>query len=146
MVYCADRVAELGATVELLKKQLQEQEEEANNVISQWQDSYNDAENRCAEMEQELANIRNEKDTAISEEPVQECDQPGTQDQELMARIDSLEVELTQARDALSGDEDVVNQWEGESFTCSFFVEGDGFLTLFSAYFVLYLCRKGRRA
>ena len=111
---CADRVAELGATVEELQKQLQEQEEEANGVISQWQDSYNDAEQRCGEMEKELERLRDGADSQSPKAEGQNMERTPnqTRDQDLIAKIDNLELELAQATDALSGDEDVVNQWE----------------------------------
>ena len=42
-----------------------EQEEEANNVINQWQESFADAEKRCEEMETRLE--ASQKDSADGE-------------------------------------------------------------------------------
>jgi chromosome segregation ATPase len=52
--FITERVAELEATVKSLETQLQEQEEEANNVISQWQESCTASDDKCSELEQKL--------------------------------------------------------------------------------------------
>jgi chromosome segregation ATPase len=117
---CPDRVVELEATVELLQQQLQEQEDEANGVISQWQESYNEADKRCTEIEKEMEEFRKSKDSPRFDvqENVEENRHPQTQDEELISRIEGLETELTEEREALAGDEDIINQWEG-MFRCA---------------------------
>ena len=49
-----ERVAELEITVEALQNELREQEDEANEVIRQWQDNCTASELRCSIIEEEM--------------------------------------------------------------------------------------------
>jgi chromosome segregation ATPase len=53
-----ERTAELEATVDSLKIQLQEQETEASEAIEQWQESYTLSEEKCAELAEELEKLK----------------------------------------------------------------------------------------
>jgi chromosome segregation ATPase len=56
----ADRVSELESTIQSLETQLEDQEQEATNVIAQWQASFSEADDKCAELEKELETARAE--------------------------------------------------------------------------------------
>jgi aryl carrier-like protein len=56
----------LEATIESLQTQLHEQEAEANYAITQWQDEYTVAEDKCAGLESELQALK-EKQNAQGE-------------------------------------------------------------------------------
>ena len=49
-----DRVAELESTIQSLEAQLEQQEQEATNAISQWQESFSEADDKCAQLDKEL--------------------------------------------------------------------------------------------
>jgi predicted RNase H-like nuclease (RuvC/YqgF family) len=62
-----ERTAELEATVDSLKIQLQEQETEASEAIEQWQESYTLSEEKCTELAQELEKLKpSQEDTGNS--------------------------------------------------------------------------------
>jgi chromosome segregation ATPase len=112
------RVAELEATVQSLETQMHDQEEEANNVISQWQESCTASDGSCAELEKELAALRKDKESL---DIATKADLTPASNEELFAKLGALEAELKEAQETLSRDEDVVSQWEGRScrISCS---------------------------
>lgn len=74
-----DRVSELECELELVQKQLIEQEKEANDAINLWQDSFTSSEDKCIELEEKLkksiaslAEMRDELDTLRSKTAVLE--------------------------------------------------------------------------
>jgi hypothetical protein len=56
-------VTNLESTVKELEEQLREQELEADAAIGQWEETYSASEERCAELEEELALVKMEKVT-----------------------------------------------------------------------------------
>lgn len=113
----AERVAELEATVQSLEQQMQDQEEEANNVISQWQESCTASDDMCSELKKELEEVRKDKeslDKALeSGGSVQVVESPPTNEGELLKKLSDTQEELKIAKETLSRDEVVVHQWEG---------------------------------
>lgn len=123
---------------------MQDQEAEANAVISQWQDSFNDSENRCSQLKEELENAKTEKESletsleiaknddkhfeeakssldaqiATLEDAIEDEleDVLHVDNHEAIGRdtIEQLKEELKVAEDTLARDEDVVQQWEGK--------------------------------
>ena len=59
--FVQDRVSELESNLQDLQNQLQEQEEEANGVIEQWQESCNAAEEKASRCERDLEASLNAK-------------------------------------------------------------------------------------
>ena len=134
-----ERVTELESTVQGLQSQLEQQELDAKSVIDQWQEACSTSDARCSELEQELENLKkdsieNAKVGGVEEAPSHELS-PGVQTQSAHAffstgepdsgnhRINALEEQLKEteaalreAREILSRDEDVVQQWEGMYF------------------------------
>ncbi len=53
-----ERTAELESKIESLETELRESEAEANEVISQWQESCAVAESKCASVEEELRDLK----------------------------------------------------------------------------------------
>ena len=62
------RVSELEANVQSLETQLADQEREANDVISQWQESYSLADDKCKELSSELHAAKLDKESLLSSE------------------------------------------------------------------------------
>jgi chromosome segregation ATPase len=98
---------------------MQEQEEEANNVIAQWQESFNESEkkcsNKCAQLEEELEAVKKEKDsleksletTEKDDEPLEEA--KSSLDANIAALEDAIEDELEDVKvmeeEGLQGDD-----------------------------------------
>jgi chromosome segregation ATPase len=57
-----------------LETQLEEQEQEANNVIAQWQETYSKTDERCAELNKELAAAKTEIKDLKNDQPNQSPD------------------------------------------------------------------------
>lgn len=62
------RVSELEANVQSLEMQLADQEREANDVISQWQESYSTADDKCKELSSELHAAKLDMESLLSSE------------------------------------------------------------------------------
>ncbi|CAJ1953476.1 unnamed protein product [Cylindrotheca closterium] len=105
-----DRVTELETAVQSLESQLKEQEKEAYNAISQWQESYTAADEKCAALETELTALR----SGMAPDGIQS---DGMQDRvlQLESTVQSLESQLQEQEKEAS---DVVLQWE-ESYTAA---------------------------
>jgi chromosome segregation ATPase len=103
------RVEILEATVKSLEGQLEEQSSEADNAITQWQESYTALEVRSSELESQLEMVSGgHSSTALEFE-------------ELRSGKERLNKQLRDANEALSAanenldqDVDVVHEWEGE--------------------------------
>jgi chromosome segregation ATPase len=115
----AEQVAELETTIKSLEGQLEEQSSDADNAISQWQESYTALEVRSSELEKQLETLTNEKEellnaerssSALADEELRS--EKGRLEQELRER----DKELAAAREDLNHDADVVHEWEGELF------------------------------
>jgi chromosome segregation ATPase len=122
----ADQVAELETTIEGLESQLEEQSSEADNAISQWQESYNTLELCKAELEAQLETLTREKEGLLNAQSPSNA----LQVEELRSEKDRLEQELKERDDALAAakedlnqDAEVVHEWEGKLPECwSFFI------------------------
>jgi chromosome segregation ATPase len=57
----SERVAELETVVKEVEKQLEDQEQEANNAITGWQESCAASDSKCAKLEKELETVLQEK-------------------------------------------------------------------------------------
>jgi chromosome segregation ATPase len=108
----SERVAELESTTKILEEQLEEQSSDAENAISQWQESYTVLEVRSSELETQLETLTKEKEERSSVELVVE---------ELRSENERLERELRERDEALAAagedhnqDADAVHEWEGE--------------------------------
>ena len=114
----AERVAELESEVKSLETQLAEQESEATQAISQWQDSCAAAEEKATELERKLeaAEQQHASPAADSTDATDlfTSDPPKPDDSELLEKLRSAEAELQDAKETLARDEDVVRQWEGQ--------------------------------
>jgi chromosome segregation ATPase len=143
LLLATERVAELETQVTSLEGQLQEQENDANVVISQWQESYSASDEKCSELGKELETITEEKESLEKALETVEKDngelvenkstleakilslegslnrasgqeQPLLRsDDDLLVRLSETEEELKIAKEALARDEEVVKQWEG---------------------------------
>jgi chromosome segregation ATPase len=114
--FFVERVAELEATVQSLEQQMQDQEEEANNVISQWQESCTASDDTCSELKRELEEVRKDKeslDKALESGGSVQVESPATNEEELLKKLNDTQEELKIAKETLSRDEVVVHQWEG---------------------------------
>lgn len=87
------RVAELETSIKSLETQLQEQEEEANNIITQWQDAYSASDERCSQLEEGLLKATEEKRTILRdlESSQKDKEQLEVEKMSLEARIVVLE-------------------------------------------------------
>ena len=129
-----DRVVELEATVKRLELQLEEQEEDANNVIDKWQESCAALDEKCSELERQLEGFRkdnetvkhsdNDGDVAVTpnsadreQRTMSEArfgeEEPAQRIEELEAQLREKEQSLKQLQETLVSDEAVVQQWEG---------------------------------
>ena len=98
------RTAELEASVKDLQDQLQEQETEANLVISKWQESCAAAEELCSQRENELASVIDQNNVlsqkladAEADGSMLEIEKASLEDQ-----VSSLEKLLSASREAAS--------------------------------------------
>ena len=91
------RVKQLEERLEELEAQLGQQEDEAEDAIAKWQESYSALEGQCGELTKELETSRQKE---------------GTLQMQLAETVKALD----EARDHLKDDEDVVNKWQGELF------------------------------
>jgi len=91
-----ERSASLEAQIQLLERQLVDQEEEARNVLQQWQDSY-------SELEEKLA---------MHEEPGIATDESLLAQGELKSQLKEKDDELKIALETIQRDESIVEQWE----------------------------------
>ena len=131
-----ERVTELESTVQGLQSQLEQQEQDAQSVIDQWQEAFSTSDARCSELEKELENLKNNGVENSKVGGVEEAHShdlsPGLQPQSandffssgepdsgndrinaLEGQLKETEAALREAREILSRDEDVVQQWEG---------------------------------
>lgn len=74
-------MAELESTIETLQTELSDQEQTANDVIAQWQETCSTAENRCSELEKELEIANSKVSGDDTGEQKGEAD-PGTHQQQ----------------------------------------------------------------
>jgi chromosome segregation ATPase len=103
--------------VNSLEGQLEEQSSEADNAITQWQDSYTALEVRSSELESQLETLTKEKEELLSSERASTA----MEFEELLSEKERLEKELRDrdealvaAKENLNQDVDVVHEWEGE--------------------------------
>ena len=129
-----DRVAELEAAVKQLEHQLEEQEEDANNVIEKWQESCAALDEKCSELEGQLEGFKKGAETfKYSDDDGDVATTPNSADrehrsisearfgdeesaqriEELEAQLREKEQSLKQLQETLVSDEAVVQQWEG---------------------------------
>jgi chromosome segregation ATPase len=102
--------------VKSLEGQLEEQSSEADNAITQWQESYTALEVRSSELESQLETLTKENEELLSSERASTA----LELEELRSEKERLENELRDENDALSAakqnldqDVDVVHEWEG---------------------------------
>lgn len=100
-----DRIVELESTVQSLHSQLEEQEKEANDVISQWQESHSSAEERCTALENELATVQSQ----VSSATVGDGDAAQDRAAELESTIQLLQSQLEEQEIESNG---VILQWQ----------------------------------
>jgi chromosome segregation ATPase len=112
-----DQVSKLESTIESLEGQL----EDAENAISQWQESYTALEVRSSELETQLETLTKEKEELLNAESSSNA----LEVEELRFAKDRLEQELqekddslTAAREDLNQDAEVVHEWEGKLLEC----------------------------
>jgi chromosome segregation ATPase len=103
--------------VKSLEGQLEEQSSEADNAITQWQESYTALEVRSSELESQLETLTKEKEELLSSERASTA----LEFEELLSEKERLEKELRDtdeplgaAKENLDQDVDVVHEWEGE--------------------------------
>jgi chromosome segregation ATPase len=89
----SERVAELEAVVKDLKKQLEDQEQEANNAITGWHESCAESDSKCTKLEKELETVLEEKYSLSKafETIEQDNDELEKQKLALEAQVSSLE-------------------------------------------------------
>jgi chromosome segregation ATPase len=116
-----DQVAEHESTIQRLEGRLEEQSSEADNAISQWQESYTTLEVRSSELEAQLEKITKEKDELLNSE----LPSSTLVIEELRSEKDRLEQELKErdealaaAKEDLNQDAEVVQEWEGKLLEC----------------------------
>jgi hypothetical protein len=108
-----------------MQHQLEEQEREAHDAISKWQESYTASEGRCTELEAELKLVISEKNKfenkLKSVEKTNEsissgdCDHGNPENSSKpLDQIFELQEALKAAQETLARDEEVVQQWEGK--------------------------------
>ena len=124
LFFYADQVAELETTIESLESKLEEQSSEADNAISQWQESYTTLEVRRSELEKQLETLMKEKEEVLNAER----SSSRLTFEELRFEKDRLEQELrgrdealAAAREDLNQDAEVVHEWEGKLLECWMF-------------------------
>jgi hypothetical protein len=117
MLLHAVRAAELEATVQSLNTQMREQEEEANHVISQWQDSCTAAEEKCRESEKELEALKQ----AHLVSPSNVVDEK--EFNHLKSKLDQKDEQLRQALQVVEDNKTLIQHYQGEPF------EAEGFST-----------------
>jgi chromosome segregation ATPase len=116
-----DQVAELETTIEGLESQLEEQSSEADNAISQWQESYTTLEVRRSELEAQLETLTREKEELLNAQSSSNAlafeylrSEKDRLEQELQERDESLAA----AREGSNQDAEVVHEWEGKLLAC----------------------------
>jgi chromosome segregation ATPase len=104
-----------------LESQLEEQSSEADNAISQWQESYTTLEVRKSELETQLETLKQEKEELLNTQSSSNA----LEVEELRSEKDRLEQELqgrdealAAAREDLNQDAEVVHEWEGKLLEC----------------------------
>jgi chromosome segregation ATPase len=112
-----EQVAELESTNKSLEEQLEEQSSNADNAISQWQESYTALEVRKVELEMQLETQTKEKEELLNAERSSSA----LAVEELRSEKGRLEQELRERDEALAAagadhnqDADAVNEWQGE--------------------------------
>jgi chromosome segregation ATPase len=112
-----DQVAELESTIQRLEGRLEEQSSEADDAISQWQESYTTLELCKSELETQLEAVTKEKDELLNTE----YPSSALVIEELRFEKDRLEQELRErdealaaAKEDLNQDAEVVHEWEGK--------------------------------
>ena len=99
----------------MTRQQLEEQEAEANDAISKWQESYTASEDRCNELESEYQKILTEKESLQDKlDSVAISESSTTSESPDLSKISELQEELRIAQETLARDEVVVQQWEGK--------------------------------
>jgi capsule polysaccharide export protein KpsE/RkpR len=120
----ADQIAELESTIESLEGQLEEQSSAADNVISEWQESYTALEVRSSELETQLETLTQEKEEVLNTERSISVPGQSAAFEELRSEKELLEQELRQRDEALVAaqqdlqDAEVAQEWEGKLLEC----------------------------
>jgi DNA repair exonuclease SbcCD ATPase subunit len=104
-----------------LEDQLEEQSSDADNAISQWQESYTALEERSSELERQLETLTKEKEVLLTSDRSSNALGQSAAFEELQSEKEQLEQELRERDEALAAsrqdlnqDADAVNEWEGE--------------------------------
>jgi chromosome segregation ATPase len=111
------RLAELESTVENLVDQLEEQSSEADNAITQWQESYTALEVRRSELESQLEMLTEENEDLLSagrSSSALELEELLSEKERLEKELRDRDEALVAAKENLNQDVDVVHEWEGE--------------------------------
>jgi DNA repair exonuclease SbcCD ATPase subunit len=131
-----ERVTELETLVKSLESQLEEQERDASEAITQWQNNATEADEKAREIEEKLSQevsslqsttmeIDEERSTLkqrVAElqnslASMQSTLDHSERDADLAGKLERKEQELHEAKETLTRDEDVVKQWEGKYFS-----------------------------
>jgi DNA repair exonuclease SbcCD ATPase subunit len=104
-----------------LEDQLRERSSDADNAISQWQESYTALEERSSELERQLETLTKEKEELLTSGRSSNVLGQSAGFEELQAEKERLEQELRErdealdtSRQDLNQDADAVSEWEGE--------------------------------
>lgn len=121
--FSQDRVSELETAMRDMETRLEQQEEEANAVIDNWQESCTASEEKCSRLETELAAAKQDLDASLVAQGEGEgkgnsfssdCLQQTSAD---VSSQDHAQPPFGEGRDHLDPKNDVIQQWEG-MFLC----------------------------
>jgi chromosome segregation ATPase len=153
-----ERVAAFDIEEKALVAQLQEQEEEACNVIIQWQESSSVLEEKCVQLEKHLELMKEEKGSiektleAIEEEKSSlveqvtsledtvQSQQSSGKDEELVSELQELREKEYELKETISRDEEAVHQWEGMYQSPQHRKQNRNELTFFILIFLCFVC------
>jgi chromosome segregation ATPase len=116
-----DQVAELESTIQRLEGRLEEQSSEADNAISQWQESYTTLEVRRSELEAQLETLTREKEellNAQSSSSTLVIEELRSEKDQLEQELEERDEALAAAKEDLDQDAEVVHEWEGKLLEC----------------------------
>jgi predicted RNase H-like nuclease (RuvC/YqgF family) len=127
-----------------LEEQLEEQSSDADNAISQWQESYTALEVRSSEFEAQIEALTKEKEERPSNTLVVEelRSEKSRLEQELRERDEAL----ASARENLIEDADAVHEWEGKLLEgCTWFSCSEDLNIVVDADCSCYSCHRASR-
>lgn len=142
----AERVADLETEVQALNTQLQEEEEEATNVVNQWQESCSALDEKCTDLEKELESLAEQKGSlehslqTVQKQNEQLQLEKSSVEEKLIdqskrwsKKEDQLQAKLTEKINELAKTQavtDVIQQWEGKKMVSNV-SRRNSYLTLF---------------